>query len=420
MRPEPHGWHSSTSAHETSEQQVKPLSANKQEFLHTVAMDNPDDKQPHLPRRLAFSDLQKLAESYSQTHGADIRIAGEVLPHLLSDMHRLYAEHWHADLDAMMAAPDSGIRMLELFWHKFRNDKALGKPGQTTDLKDPKVRQALSARVETNHMGLRDRLVAQAHATRQDIPRRAQQYGLNAHQGAQELQALAAHPRGKAHGYMFPTQMANRLGQGHAETFVVSSAGKIINIIPYPPQGAPQVAGQYSADIGALMLDGRQLSVQEGPVGCGTLGMSYLKQYLKDDAKQLNECSLLVDFQHHGKTTHFHLPSAQVLKYSQSDLYAKVIRATVAGDQPVATVHHNGKVHEVRTLKGLMDAGAKIGRPDGGALAGSLEAFRAAWLAQCDASDMRRAQMRTDNRNHYLAYSSARMTEKASKNPADN
>jgi hypothetical protein len=199
---------------------------------------------------------------------------------------------------------------------------------------------------------------------------------------------------------------------------LVSSAGKIINVIPFTPQGAPQVAGQYSADVGALRLDeGRQVSPQAGSIGCGTLGLSYLKQYLKDDAKQLNEGSLLVDVQLDGEAVNFHLPSAQVLKYSQSDLYAKLMRAIVAGEEPTAKVHHNGDEHEVRTLQGLIEAGATIGRPDGGAMAGGLDAFRAAWLAQCDASDQQRAQMRAGARNHYLAYSSARLTEKVGKDP---
>ncbi len=409
-----------TPAHGPAAQGVKPPSAQKQQFLKTGLVGNPAVKEPYTPQRLAFSDVKKLADSYGRTHGASIHIAGEVLPDLLRDKHDLFADTWHADLDAMMAAPDAGIRLLELCWNDFRDDKALGKLGKATDLADPKVRQALSERVDANHLGIRDRLLARAYVMRQEIPQRADKFGLNAKEGAQELQALAANPGGAAHGYMYPTKLTDRLGNGHAETFVVSSAGKVINVIPFPPQGAPQVAGQYSADVGALMLDGRLVSSQAGKIGCGTLGLSYLKQYLKDDARQLNEGSLLVDAQIDGKAVNFHLPSAQVLKYSQSDLYAKVMRAIVAGEEPTAKVHHNGREHEVRTLKGMVDAGATIGRPDGGAMTGGLEAFRAAWLAQCDASDQQRAQMRAGDRNHYLAYSSARLTEKVSKDAAGN
>jgi hypothetical protein len=118
---------------------------------------------------------------------------------------------------------------------------------------------------------------------------------------------------------------------------------------------------------------------------------------------------------------HFHVPSPQVLKYAQSNLYAKVIRAFVAGEQDAVTVEHGGIKVSVKTLQSCLNAGATVSRPDGKEIPGGVEGFRKMWLELSDASEIKRKQMRAEdrgfNRNLYATYASQRLQRKAESLP---
>lgn len=409
------------------------FSANKQNFLK-FGKNLPRKSDAYESVHLSTTDISKLAKVYSQQIGSTIHVSGSVIP--ITEQHR---EAWcvrqEEFLDKLVSSPDAGVRMLQRYIHQFHKDKALKSVPYISKIKDPdqfkpknlspEERDELTKIIAANTDGIRDRLLACVKEDRENLSEIVKQIGHGAEGGAAELAMIANNTGGVTHGYIFPTSRDSFSApeqvmpvipyKGHIESYVVCSTGKVINAVPYSSgNGArPEVKGQYSADVTPFLIDERRVLPQGGDVECGTLGLSYLKQYLKDNAKQLNENTLLLDIATGNRQRHFHLPSPQVLKYSQSELYAKLVRAMVAGNENVVTVEHKGKKIRVITLQGFLNSGAVASRPDGMEIPGGIENFRKNWLELCDISDAKRLQMRAADRNLYTTYTSQRLEKKA-------
>lgn len=168
---------------------------------------------------------------------------------------------------------------------------------------------------------------------------------------------------------------------------------------------------------------------------CGTLGMLYLKELLKDNAYQLNYLTLnftwynkiaylLEDLMPENKCTQFFFPSPQVLRYSQSAFYRDIFHAMLFdSSEPVTVVSESGnkklvvptiKLMLEETLVYLNGEGQTVENKDQWKaetqlLLDRLPAFREAWLKEYELTKEKITAMRKDGKNHYLAYSVSRM-----------
>jgi len=416
------------------------LSENKQKFLdsgNNLQLDQQSDQisDSYESVRLSITDISSLAKAYSQKIGSPIHVSGNVIP-ITEELREAWRARQEEFFDDLISSPEAGVRMLHRYIEDFRNDKALKDFHyiswmHSSDLDPARLSQmckaALTEVIDANTDGIRDRLLARVKKEREELSNIAKHIGYGAERAAEELTTIANNTGGVAHGYIFPTVQNSIFApghdmhvipsKGHVESYVVSSTGKVINIIPYWDRlGArPELKGQYSADVTPFLVNSENLILpQAGRDECGTMSLSYLKQYLKCNAEQLNNNTLLLDLKlKSGHMHYFHLPSPQVLKYSQSNLYVKVVRAIIAGNEDVVTVVHKDKNITVRTLQGLLKSEVSISRPDGMEIPGGIEQFRKSWVDLCDISDARRSQMRVEGRNLYASYASQRLQKKA-------
>jgi len=413
------------------------LSANKQKFLDS-GKDLQSGQMPESYESvyLSTADISRLAKAYSQEIGSPIHVSGNVIP-VTEELREAWRARQEEFLDDWVASPDAGVRMLHRYIDDFRKDKALKAKEfhyiswmTPSDLDPARLGQTIKAKlaavIDANTDGIRDRLLARVKKEREEISNISKHIGYGAERAAEELATLANNTGGVAHGYIFPTVQKSIFApghdmhvipsKGHIESYVISSTGKVINIIPYWDRlGArPELKGQYSADVTPFLVDSEDLILpQGGNAECGTMSLSYLKQYLKCNAEQLKDNTLLLDLKlKNGQMHYFHLPSPQVLKYSQSNLYGKVVRAIIAGNEDVVTVMHKDKKIRVRTLQGLLKEEVGVSRPDGMEIPGGIEHFRKNWVELCDISDARRSQMRVEGRNLYASYTSQRLQRK--------
>lgn len=417
-----------------------PLSINKQKFLESDK-GLPLMRRAHSAVQLSITEVSKLAKAYSQEIGSTIHVSGNVIP-ITAEDRKAWRVKQEKFFDNLVSDPDAGVQMLHRYFNDFRKDKALLKNFPTIFAIyqqqldpariQPEMKDELTKFIKANTDSIRDRLLARVKKEREELSETSKRIGYGTKRAAEELATIANNTGGVAHGYIFLARERNLISapgqdmhvipdRGHMESYVVSSTGKVIDVIPYwrGVGKRPELEGQYSADVKPFLIDPeRMVFPQGGGIECGTMGLSYLKQYLKDNAKQLNGNTLLLDREINGMQMQFHLPSPQVLKYSQSDLYAKLVRAIVAGDKNVVTVEHKGEEIDVITLQGWLNAGAVASRPDGMEMPGGIENFRKSWLELCDISDAKRLQMQVDGRNLYTAYTSQRLEKKTVRSEA--
>ncbi len=162
---------------------------------------------------------------------------------------------------------------------------------------------------------------------------------------------------------------------------------------------------------------------QAGRFECGTLSFLYLKELLKENAKQLTQESFLLDYYDRSDNPkRFFFPSPEVLRYSQSSLYNKFLVAMLMHDEAEVEVAHAGETYSVKTIKKMIDRSMVIARVNGNnnlivrhkVFLASLPAFRAKWLAAYEASNQKRELMQSDV-NLYLACCTHRMRAIANK-----
>lgn len=165
-------------------------------------------------------------------------------------------------------------------------------------------------------------------------------------------------------------------------------------------------------------------SVQAGKVECGTLGMLYLKELLKNNADQLRNFTIHIPFyDKKEKLRYFCIPSPHVLRYSQSGTFNKIFLGMLSeqldpvkipfeqrGNKDTLTVQTIAAI-----LKNTMDKAGEKGDKkvieSCQILLKELPTFRAKWLENYHLVMPKRADMQTDQ-NEYLAYSTQRLLDK--------
>jgi hypothetical protein len=177
---------------------------------------------------------------------------------------------------------------------------------------------------------------------------------------------------------------------------------------------------------------------QADPHGCGTLGLLTLKELLKNNSEQLKNLTMNVPYyDQQGKICYFFIPSPQVLRYSQSSTYNKII-AGIFSDQldpvrvpfkqkkkPEPFCEPTGEILEdtviVQPLEVMLNDTLEKARKKGDkeiieickSLLEIAPEFRAHWLEKYEASMSTRDTMQAGTLNAYLVYSSHRLRDKA-------
>lgn len=201
-------------------------------------------------------------------------------------------------------------------------------------------------------------------------------------------------------------------GIAHIQTYIITP-DKMIDVVPmekHPLIGAQEFPGMYTSEVENFCCayteekadgDGDMQRVRErawfSPLSvqmCATIGLAYAKEYLKDGAYQLKNYTLAVSAKNIssdaslGKSAEsfsFFLPSPHVLRYSQSELYIKILRAMVDSDNEFVTIRHKKVMYEVNTLLWMLVNGAKIEFLNGKDFSfDEMTLFRARWLKAFD------------------------------------
>jgi hypothetical protein len=155
--------------------------------------------------------------------------------------------------------------------------------------------------------------------------------------------------------------------------------------------------------------------------GCGTLGMSYLKELLKNNANQLREYTLTFFYiDNEGKKQKYFLPSPHVLRYSQSSRYNEAIRDLLLSDDEVLIIQSTNKRSDYRfpTIYGaltqsLEDTSEQLSEQEiahNEELLENLESFRTQWVQfyeeQMEARELMNIESYNKTKNVYLSYKS--------------
>lgn len=231
---------------------------------------------------------------------------------------------------------------------------------------------------------------------------------------------------------------------GHTEVFIITknkdNQSTIIKPILWSKLNDNiTVKDQYGTDLNGLLfevskletnnpvIEKTQIHPQAGYVECATLGLMYLKQLLKNNADQLINLSL--KFKYWNKYTNqwssMFFPSPQVLLYSQSSLYNKVIQTMLTDDEKDQIIKHKNKTYIVKTIKGLIiesinqaTNSQKEIKEDLDQTLEHLSKFREQWIKKYEQTEEKRSSLVSDKDSDklYLCYSSQRMLKISKKN----
>lgn len=381
----------------------------------------------HAGRTLTWKELGVLARHYECKVQARIHLCGDSDPSMFATAQRQWLDARKAELAALEDSPDKVFALLRRYWtdaHPRLQENMAMKlgPGAIN-------MQGAQAAIRA-HLVSCPQMVAwlegRPQQEREALPGRALAIGPSAAQARAEMERLAKDGTQGPRGYLFPAHHNLERG-GHVETYVITSRGESIRVIPHEsPLGAPDPVNLFNADPRHFMAPGKATNPQAAGVGCATLGLSYLKEYLKDDAHQLNHFTSMVvhrpmDSDPAAEPVRFHLPSPQVLRYSQSAFYAKLMAAMVGGRDDHAEVVHQRRSFKVLTLRGVLRAGGEVRRPpDGlGMNEDALDAFAGPWMEAFNQAMLKRDMMAVqDDAGHreanlYLTYATHRLGGKA-------
>lgn len=217
-------------------------------------------------------------------------------------------------------------------------------------------------------------------------------------------------------------------GKHHVEIFIVGSE-QIIKpvrwkvrpkLVPYPHTTELHLKDfglmEYSTDL-ISFLD--KVSIpQAGGAECGSLSMVYLKNLLKDNARQLKEFTL--SFPYYNKSqelNYFFLPSPHVLRYSQSKLYNKLLSSMLEHDQGCMIQHPGIGDFSLPSLKTMLDQTIiKAQAKDQDTIVSQAQSvlkelpmFKERWLQQYQMITKKHNKMDTKQYNQYLSYTTQRM-----------
>lgn len=254
---------------------------------------------------------------------------------------------------------------------------------------------------------------------------------------ARRLTAHAAR-RGQPIGYLRATADDKPVvhGEAHLDTFIAMPNGQILSALPYTwrqsyvglvdtlrNDHSIEVVDSDLSKLGLCTAD-KAISPQATSTGCGSLGVAYLKELLKNDAQQLRNSCLVVSGLRPASASaatggsSFLLPSPQVLRYSQRSLFNRLASAMVDANPASVVVQHQGASYVVPTLGKQLADGAAIARPGGGPLSASdLPKFCEDWQSAYQQAMGKREAMNVTapswQVNGYLSYVSQRLNFKA-------
>ena len=162
---------------------------------------------------------------------------------------------------------------------------------------------------------------------------------------------------------------------------------------------------------------------QGGPIECGTLGLLYLKELLKNSEKQLNQFALQVPYYNDiDALSYLFFPSPNVLRYSQSSLYNTILKTALTPIDEDIKISHKGENYTIRTLQGLLNETIAMAgtfskaRSQSIALLNQLPEYRKSWLEEFENVTKKRNLMQVDELNLYLTYKTQHLQKLADKN----
>lgn len=242
---------------------------------------------------------------------------------------------------------------------------------------------------------------------------------------AQIQKSLYEQNKNEIVGYVYTNN--HRIETDHFEVLIIDSNNLIVKPVVWDPGESKEInlinqeSQKYaSADISDFVS--QKLLPQAGYTRvCGTLGMLYLKELLKDNAKQLKEFSLIVPFYNkEKKVCNLFVPSPDVLRYSHSTSYNLAIKAMVANDgvDPVF-IKHESKI-TVKPLSAIIEETKKVAISKKHTaiveqcddLLKYLPIYRNKWLHENEKANRQRESMIKDESNLYLDYKSSNFRER--------
>jgi hypothetical protein len=244
---------------------------------------------------------------------------------------------------------------------------------------------------------------------------------LNKNQIRREIDAIRAEiTPGEFIGYIFTNQ--SKSAKGHKEALIIT---KTAVIKPVHWHSMAEDRSIKSGNIPDLYVsDWLSGMPQATGVECGTLSMLYLKELLKDNARQLKDYSLYFriysnsfDMVKPPALNFYYFPSPQVLRYSQSSYHNKYIEAMLQ-DTDVTILEHRLETSKVETLKKLLQNSMETALERGDSdtydenerLLNQLPAFRKLWLEEYQVSSSKHELMNDQKLiNRYLSYHSMKM-----------
>lgn len=198
----------------------------------------------------------------------------------------------------------------------------------------------------------------------------------------------------------------------HSEGFIITSEA-IIQTVNYSHLEAGEFVvdnGIYHTSANEFLTDVNFDQPFRHPQGdmqsCNMFALMYLKELLKNNAKQLKENSLLFIIEDMAVL----IPPPQVLRYSQSRRYNDLMVAIVMSDEERFHVQCGAYRYEVFSLKGMLQD------TDNKKLLAELPNFRARWIAGYKQMVSQRALMDlkygNSVRNQYLLFKAECITRR--------
>ncbi len=248
----------------------------------------------------------------------------------------------------------------------------------------------------------------------------------------QEMKDWSNSKSDKFRGYFYANKASS--GLSHIDTYIIGQKGCLINPMFFHDFHVPSSNDIFEANLKKIILNSDQIiQAQTGGKECASLGLVYLKKYLKNDAEILKNETLLVTGgdASSGNDYKIHIPSPEVLKYSQSSLYNELFYAAVTGNNVVdgeekekakggiAEVVYKGKVYQVRTLESILEEGGDIKCPGSSKSLNKEELleFSKKWSEKYKIAMEARDEMKAqDGSNLYLKYKSENFKVKADYN----
>jgi hypothetical protein len=178
-------------------------------------------------------------------------------------------------------------------------------------------------------------------------------------------------------GYLIPEVEGDEI-RGHVGSLIVTKT-QVIKPIIWDIDSSVPGTDYYdkvaSADLSKLASN--RLIPQADGQSCASLGLSYLKQLLKDDAKQLKELCFIFPYinENSQNLSYFFIPSPQALRYSQSSTYNLFIKKLVTEDKPGSIIYKGKPLAYTPIKQVLLELQLKAKKEDNFVLENEIESL---------------------------------------------